>query len=100
MASTQAAGKANISPREYSAPAPGTLFPLVGGQVDNGTVWFRGLFSALGAALAACGRSGREISHLKTNHDLPFGECMPGCATIARRSVIASVIRRIHAATD
>ncbi len=59
-----------VSPREFSAIVPGSKFPLTGAGVrDNGSLWFRGLFGALGSSLAACGRTGREVSHMKINVD-------------------------------
>lgn len=80
-----------ITPREYSSLTPGSKFPLTGpGVRDNGSIWFRGLFGALGAALAACGKSGTQISHLKVNHDDLFGVCE---GTTALRAALRSNLR-------
>jgi hypothetical protein len=49
---------------------PGSKFPISGvGTIDNGTVWFRGLFAALGSALAASGPTGRSIVPFRCNQD-------------------------------
>jgi hypothetical protein len=68
----------SVSPRPFQPGVPGSRFPISGvGAIDNATVWFRGLFSSLGCALAACGRSGKEITPLRANMDdyLDFGGC-------------------------
>ena len=62
-----------LSPRHHPPAAPGSKFPISGvGAIDNGTVWFRGLFSTLGCALAAGGPLGKDIAPFRVNFDDPI----------------------------
>ena len=62
---------------------PGSRFPITGvGAVDNAVVWYRGLFSTLGCALAACGPSGKEVSPFRANLDDPLDQGTAPCKSL------------------